>query len=831
MNSRTQTLRLLAGRITVCALVSALAHATALAQTGSTQPLPAGGDPWPRRIAAEGATILVYQPQLDTWKGNQLEAYAAVGVRITATKTTDYGVIWFSARTEVDKVNRLVTLEDFKITKQNFPTLPENGSAYVQGLTNHAPWTQTIPLDELQASLATTSVASDQKTYPVKNDPPTIFYSTTPAVLALIDGDAKLGPAVNNLQRVINSRSLIYFDTANNMYYLAVMDAWVESYSLTGPWSEAQSYPQAQLDSLARIAVSKNLGEIMGDPSQSLSAAYEVGNAPTVFVSTTPAELLLSTGPAQFSLILGTGLLYVENSGNDIFTDVATSQYYVLIAGRWFTSASLANGPWSYIPAANLPAGFAQIPAYSPKASVLVSIPGTPQAKEALIANSIPQTATISTSTTHLSVQYFGEPDFEPIAGTTLLYAANSATPVVFVPGSDYYAVNAGVWFHSANQTGPWAVATLVPPIIYTIPTSSPIHYVTYVQVYGYAPGVVYVGYTPGYYGTVVATDGVVVYGTGYYYAGYIGGAIWVPPPMTYGVGAGFAWSAAGGWALGFGMGMAIGAACSPYWGPASYYHWGYAEPAWGWSSYGGIASTNVYGHYGSTSYASTHSAWANPYTGSYGSGTRTAGYNAATGTSYAGGRGTVGNAYTGNYASGAHGSTYNPNTGVVHSGTSGYAGNAYTGRGTAVNGQSYYNTKTGNGVADVNNNVYADHDGNVYKPNSTAGGYDEHTSSGWQNSTANATHNASSLNSESEARTSGNSQWNNFHSGGVSTGGSGGDRGGWGGGSMGGWGGSGRSWGGGGGGGWGGGGRSFGGGGGWGGGGRSFGGGGWGRR
>ena len=213
---------------------------------------------------------------LDTWKGNQLEAYAAVGVRITATKTTDYGVIWFSARTEVDKVNRLVTLEDFKITKQNFPTLPENGSAYVQGLTNHAPWTQTIPLDELQASLATTSVASDQKTYPVKNDPPTIFYSTTPAVLALVDGDAKLGPAVNNLQRVINSRSLIYFDTANNMYYLAVMDAWVESYSLTGPWSEAQSYPQAQLDSLARIAVSKNLGEIMGDPSQSLSAAYEV---------------------------------------------------------------------------------------------------------------------------------------------------------------------------------------------------------------------------------------------------------------------------------------------------------------------------------------------------------------------------------------------------------------------------------------------------------------------------------------------------------------------------------------------------------------------------
>ena len=79
----------------------------------------------------------------------------------------------------------------------------------------------------------------------------------------------------------------------------------------------------------------------------------------------------------------------------------------------------------------------------------------------------------------------------------------------------------------------------------------------TYVQVYGYTPSVVYVGYTPGYYGTVVSSDNVVVYGTGYYYAPYIGPYGWVPAPYTYGVGAGFAWSATAGWALGFGMGMA----------------------------------------------------------------------------------------------------------------------------------------------------------------------------------------------------------------------------------------------------------------------------------
>jgi hypothetical protein len=83
--------------------------------------------------------------------------------------------------------------------------------------------------------------------------------------------------------------------------------------------------------------------------------------------------------------------------------------------------------------------------------------------------------------------------------------------------------VNNGVWFSSVVATGPWVVATSVPPVIYTIPPSSPVHYVTYVQVYGYTPSVVYVGYTPGSYGTVVSSDGVVVYGTGYYYPPYIG--------------------------------------------------------------------------------------------------------------------------------------------------------------------------------------------------------------------------------------------------------------------------------------------------------------------
>ena len=84
----------------------------------------------------------------------------------TATKQdTDYGVIWFSARTEVDKVNRMVTLDNFVLTKQSFPTIANNGSAYASAFIVDLPWSKTIPLDMLESSLAVTNAAQAQKKY------------------------------------------------------------------------------------------------------------------------------------------------------------------------------------------------------------------------------------------------------------------------------------------------------------------------------------------------------------------------------------------------------------------------------------------------------------------------------------------------------------------------------------------------------------------------------------------------------------------------------------------------------------------------------------------
>ncbi|MGH9843858.1 MAG: hypothetical protein ACREEM_34415 [Blastocatellia bacterium] len=76
---------------------------------------------WPRTFTSGATSFAVYQPQTEHWKDNRLEARAAVAVSAGQSRQPAYGVIWFAARTEIDKLNRLVTMTDFVITKVSFP--------------------------------------------------------------------------------------------------------------------------------------------------------------------------------------------------------------------------------------------------------------------------------------------------------------------------------------------------------------------------------------------------------------------------------------------------------------------------------------------------------------------------------------------------------------------------------------------------------------------------------------------------------------------------------------------------------------------------------------
>jgi hypothetical protein len=424
---------------------------------------------------------------------------------------------------------------------------------------------------------------------------------------------------------------------------------------------------------------------------------------------------------------------------------------------------------------------------------VLPTVAGTPQAQEALISNSIPQTATVPLKNgPSFTPSFDGAPQYSPVEGTTLSYVVNASVPLIRVSADAYYAVTAGVWFTATQVTGPWRIATSVPSVVYTIPTSSPIHYVTYVRIYEATPTVVYVGYTPGYMGTVVSLYGTVVYGTGYAYNPWIG-SLWYPPPYTYGVAAAPIYNPYVGFTFGFAVGLATAAWMEPYWGwGGAYYHPAY----WGGSGCCASASANVYGHWGAATYSGTRS-W---YAGGGVAGTNAHGayYNSRTGTAGSYNAGRQYNAWTGNATRGydrtaygaaggsgsvARGTNYNTYTGqrstgnaVSATGAGGSSDNR-AGATTAgpqgdahVGGGSSYNAHTGNtnswASASVGNNHYADVNGNVYHNNGS--GWQQHGAGGW----GSASGNTGWADRESQARSDGAG-----HFGGFGGGGFGGDR------------------------------------------------------
>lgn len=158
-------------------LIATVATSVALrAQTPQLQPgqkLDPLSLQWPRFFATNGYEFAVFQPQIAKWPGNQLEGRFAVAVRSAGTTNETLGVISFKARTDIDKVNRLVTLEDFKITKVVYPTQRAMQPIYqtiIQGELPRA--AKTIPLDHLEATYAVSAEVAKLKIQKIENTPP-----------------------------------------------------------------------------------------------------------------------------------------------------------------------------------------------------------------------------------------------------------------------------------------------------------------------------------------------------------------------------------------------------------------------------------------------------------------------------------------------------------------------------------------------------------------------------------------------------------------------------------------------------------------------------------
>src|SRR3546814_3168505 len=71
-----------------------------------------------------------------------------------------------------------------------------------------------------------------------------------------------------------------------------------------------------------------------------------------------------------------------------------------------------------------------------------------------LVANSVPQTATVQRADAKFTATYDGAPQFTAIEGTQLSVAKNSPAPVFRVSPTSYVALSNGVWRSEERRVG-----------------------------------------------------------------------------------------------------------------------------------------------------------------------------------------------------------------------------------------------------------------------------------------------------------------------------------------------------------------------------------------
>ncbi len=637
---------------------------------------------WPRELeTAAGGKVVVYQPQIDSWTNyTELHGLLAMSYAATASAGPEVGTARFVAQTEADLESGLVRVHSLVLEDVKFPALSETESAALAPeLKRHADGSELIvELDRMVADVE--RAQSPVRPQNINTEPPTIFYSDTPAVLVQFDGPPVISPIEGTeIKHVLNTNWDLLQEPGTERWYLRVGNFWLSASELSGRWS-----PRPAPEIFRELPDDANWAEVRAN----LPGPFVENQVPPVFVSEIPAEVILTEGLPALSPIPNSRLLMVTNTESDLFLSRDDGKFYFLVSGRWFSADDLGSGEWTFA-TTDLPPAFAAIPEDHAASHVLASVPGTPQAEEAVILAQIPETAEVDrTGVEAPPVEYQGDPQFEVIPGTSVARAVNTTNDILKI-GDLYYLCFQGVWFRSTQPTGPWEVADEVPDPVYTIPADSPSHHVTYVTVEDSSDDWVKFAVFGGYMGMMYAWGCCMVWGTGWYYPPYVyyGGyyPMYYPYPYSYGAGAWY-------------------------------------NPATG--RYG--RGVSGYGPYGGFGYGATY----NPRTGTY----------------------VRGGAAYGPYGAGRAVQAYNPRTGTsaaLRQGTNYYGawstagvrqGNAWarTARVANADGARATGLATSSGRrgfvgTDGDNNLYAARNGQVYR-RTEGGGWQQYGDGGWSN-------------------------------------------------------------------------------------------------
>ncbi|MDX1554814.1 MAG: hypothetical protein R3212_02180, partial [Xanthomonadales bacterium] len=304
-------------------------------------PVLAQGNAWPRTVTLDEGTVTVYAPRIETMDEDTLYYRAALAYRPQPDDEPIFGAGWLKARVDIDEAADRVEPSRLELTQTRFP----DGTTDIQAelatalLLQSIDWDLAFSVQELNAALEAAE-AETLAARKLKTAPPKIIYRDRPALLVVIDGQPVLREIENSpYEAVINTTFPLISD--GDTYYLnAAKGVWYRADRATGPY-RFDSDPPDDIVEMVEAA-----GEQQDDRSDGASAQpaepVTAKNAPEIVVSTEPAELLVTEGPADFVPLVD-DLLVLKNSDDDVFMHVGEQKYYIVLAGRWYRANNLAG--------------------------------------------------------------------------------------------------------------------------------------------------------------------------------------------------------------------------------------------------------------------------------------------------------------------------------------------------------------------------------------------------------------------------------------------------------------------------------------------------------
>lgn len=179
-------------------------------------------------------------------------------------------------------------------------------------------------------------------------------------------------------------------------------------------------------------------------------AGDELNNTPPkIIFSEIPAVLVSFDGEPKLTKVENTKLMRAVNTPFFVALDMNSKTYFLKAGDQWMKAGD-AKGPWQ--PAASVPDAVVSLAEQgNPSAAI-----GSASAKPAEGVDNFLQII-VATEPTELIVTD-GEPEFQTVTGTNLLFISNTDSDVFMdIDSQQIYALLSGRWFTAPKKDGPWS--------------------------------------------------------------------------------------------------------------------------------------------------------------------------------------------------------------------------------------------------------------------------------------------------------------------------------------------------------------------------------------